>query len=115
MPGCNHWVTNREHAREGTSLTRPNNGLHLLDLQKTDGSLHKALVSGYAEMATLLEPFKQAAGNRVDARIPRILQHSVSSNGIVQAPTAQAQQAITQVTNRPARAMNHPDNRVWCS
>ena len=115
MPGCNHWVTNREHAREGTSLTRPNNGLHLLNLQDTDESLHHALVSGYAEMASLLEPFKQAAGTRVDARIPRILQHNVSSNGIVQPPTAQAQQAITQVTNRPARAMNHPDNRVWCS
>ena len=90
MPGCNHQVTNREHAREGTSLTRPDNGLHLLNLRETDGSLHvhKALVSSYAEMATMLEPFKQAAGTRVDARIPRILQHNVSSNGIVQPPTA---------------------------
>ena len=111
MLGCNHWVTNRAHARGGTSLTRPDNGLHLLNLQEIDESLHNALVSERAEMATMLYPFKQAAGIRVDTRLSQILQHSV--NGFVQPPTAQAQQAITEVA--PLLLWTIPTTSVWCS
>ena len=48
-------------------------------------------------------------------RIPRILQHNVSSNGIVQPPTAQAQQAITQVASEPWQWSGCGVHGAWSS